>query len=108
MIMRYFNSPKFAKTYFYYPLYSSAPHKNQNHLQTVSSINQYEHAEQDLKKNTISILSKPKLNQQLSSKEFEVRLHSYPEVHQPPPQTVHVVVVFNSPASRQGPVCTTV
>ena len=35
----------------------------------------------------VFILSKPKLNQQLSSTEFEVRLHSYPEVHHPPPTT---------------------
>ena len=30
-----------------------------------------------------TILSKPKLNQQLSSTEFEVRLHSYIEIHPP-------------------------
>ena len=31
------------------------------------------------------VLSKPKLNYQLNSTEFEVRLHSYTEVHHPPP-----------------------
>ena len=33
----------------------------------------------------MSILSKPRLNQQLSSTESEVRLHSYSDIHPPPP-----------------------
>ena len=39
-------------------------------------------------------LSKPKLNQNLSSTEFEVRLHSYSDIHPTthPPGTHHVVV----------------
>jgi hypothetical protein len=32
-------------------------------------------------------MSKPKLNQQLSSTEFEVRLHSYPVIQNPPTHT---------------------
>ena len=38
------------------------------------------------------LLSKPKLNQQLSSTEFEVRLHPYIEIHpttHPPPGPTH-------------------
>ena len=45
-------------------------------------------------------LSKPKLNQNLSSTEFEVRLHSYSDIHPTthhPPGTHHVVVVVNWP-----------
>ena len=46
-------------------------------------------------------MSKPKLNQQLSSTEFEVRLHSYRHIH-PPHHT-------NSPCpASRGPLCTTV
>ena len=49
------------------------------------------------------LLSKPKLNQNLSSTEFEVRLHSYSDIHHPttttPPGTHHVVVVVNWPGS---------
>ena len=50
-------------------------------------------------------LSKPKLNQQLNSTEFEVRLHSYPMIHPTPPHPTHhhhhklSVVVVNCPAS---------
>ena len=33
----------------------------------------------------MEVLSQPKLKQQLSSTEFEVRLHSYREVHHHPP-----------------------
>ena len=33
-----------------------------------------------------AVLPKPKLNHQLNSTEFEVRLHTYPVVH-PPPHT---------------------
>ena len=33
-------------------------------------------------------LSQPKFNQQISSTEFEVRLHSYTVIHHPPPQTL--------------------
>ena len=52
-------------------------------------------------------LSKPKLNQQLNLTEFDVRLHSYREIHPTPCHKLSVVVV-NLPASRQGPVRTTV
>ena len=51
-------------------------------------------------------LSKPKLNLQLNSTEFEVRLHSYREVNPtnpPTTQTLPVVDVVKCPASRQGP-----
>ena len=47
-------------------------------------------------------MSKPKLNQNLSSTEFEVRLHSYSDIHHPTPPTTgthHVVVVVNWPGS---------
>ena len=64
----------------------------------------------------IQQLSKPKLNQQLSSREFEVRLHSYIEIH--PTPTTHPTetqLVYskldradNCPAGKQGPVCTSV
>ena len=49
------------------------------------------------------ILSKPKLNQNLSSTEFEARLHSYSDIHHHHhPGTLCVVVVVNCPAiSRQ-------
>ena len=45
-------------------------------------------------------LSKPTFNQQLNSTEFEVRLHSYPVIHPPPPPTPHklFVVVVNCPS----------
>ena len=52
-------------------------------------------------------LSQPKLNQQLSSTEFEIRLHSYIEIHPPPPQTQLAYSklgrVDNCPASKKGP-----
>ena len=48
-----------------------------------------------------TLLSKPKLNENLSSTEFEVRLHSYSDIHPPHPTTHpgthHVVVVVNWP-----------
>ena len=54
------------------------------------------------------VLSKPKLNHHLNSTEFEVRLHSYTEVHHPtPPQTQLVYSKLggadNCPASKKGP-----
>ena len=42
-------------------------------------------------------LSKPKLNHQLNSTEFEDRLHSYTEVH-PTTQHTNSVVVVNCPS----------
>ena len=40
-------------------------------------------------------LSQPKLNQQLSSTEFEVRLHSYKEIHHhPQPTTTQTQLVY--------------
>ena len=49
-------------------------------------------------------LSKPKLNQNLSSTEFEVRLHSYSDIHHPPPPTTR-----NYTPGKQGrDNCTTV
>ena len=56
-------------------------------------------------KTRTTLLSQPKLNQQLSSTEFEVRLHSYIEIHPPhnPPQTLLVYLKLgradNCPAS---------
>jgi hypothetical protein len=44
-----------------------------------------------------SKLSKPKLNQQLNSTEFEVRLHSYPVIH--PPHT-NSLLLLSAPASQ--------
>jgi hypothetical protein len=44
----------------------------------------------------VKLLSKPKLNQQLNSTEFEVRIHSYIIIH-PTPHKLSVVVV-NCPA----------
>ena len=42
--------------------------------------------------NWSAILSQPKLNQQLSSTEFEVRLHSYMYIHHhPPPKQTQLV-----------------
>ena len=57
------------------------------------------------------LLSKPKLNHRLNSTEFEVRLHSYREVHHPPPTaTTQTQLVYsklgradNCPASKKGP-----
>ena len=43
------------------------------------------------------LLSQPKLNQQLSSTEFEVRLHSYPVIHH---HHHKLSVVIVCPASR--------
>ena len=58
------------------------------------------------------ILSQPKINQQLSSTEFEVRLHSYIDhpTHSTQTQLVYSKLdrADNCPASKQGPVCTTV
>ena len=47
----------------------------------------------------IDKLSKPKLNQQINSTEFEVRLHSYPIIHPTPHPHKLSVVVVNCPAS---------
>ncbi len=54
------------------------------------------------------ILSKPKLNHQLNSTEFEVRLHSYIEIHPPHPTQTQLVNsklarADNCPASKKGP-----
>ena len=55
------------------------------------------------------LLSKPKLNQNLSSIEFEVRLHSYSDIHPTtPPGTHHVVVVVNWPGRAGQAECTIV
>ena len=55
-------------------------------------------------------LSKPKLNHPLNSTEFEVRLHSYREIHHHPPTTTQTQLVYsklgradNCPASKKGP-----
>jgi hypothetical protein len=39
---------------------------------------------EDIKRMSETKLSQPKFNQQLSSTEFEVRLHSYTVIHHPP------------------------
>ena len=41
-------------------------------------------------------LSKPKLNQQLNSTEFEVGLHSYPEVQHHQPHKLSVLLLLTS------------
>ena len=48
------------------------------------------------------ILSQPKLNEQLSSTEFEVRIHSYPVIHHPPPHT-NSTCILNTGKSGQLP-----
>jgi hypothetical protein len=49
------------------------------------------------------ILSQPKFNQQLSSIEFEVRLHSYPMIHHPPTTTTNsLLLLLTAPASQAG------
>ena len=54
-------------------------------------------------------LSKPKLNHQLNSTEFEVRLHSNTDPPPPPPTTQSQLVYSklgradNCPASKKGP-----
>ena len=45
-------------------------------------------------------LSQPKFNQQLSSTEFEVRLHSYPVIH--PPHTNSLLLLLTAPARQVG------
>ena len=48
------------------------------------------------------ILSKPKLNQNLSSTEFEVRLHSYSDIHPPPTQELTMLWLLLTGQAEQG------